>query len=104
MDFVSLAEATSFKAISRYLSSAEDDDFSHLDTTHTSNHEFAANDSILEATKSMINTADVETENAPMLSPAAEAELFMLATNFLLCKFISAISFYRHCSLISIDF
>lgn len=83
MDFVSLAEATSIKAISRYLSSVEDDDFSHLDTTHTSNHDIA-NDSILEATKSMINTADVETENAPMLSPAAEAELFMLATNFLL--------------------
>ena len=86
MDFVQLAEATSIKAVRRYLQSYEDDDFSHLDTTHTSNHEIA-NDSILAVTKSMINTADVETENPPMLSPVAETELFMLATNFLLCTY-----------------
>jgi len=83
MDFVSLAEATSIKSVRRYLQSIEDDDFSRLDTSHTSSHEIA-NDSILDVTKEMVFTADVETENPPMLSPVAESELFMLATNFLL--------------------
>lgn len=89
MDFVTIAESTSPKAVHRFLRSltttaAEDDDFSHLDTSHTSHHDYK-NDSILDIT--MKNTDFDELENTPMFSPAAEAELFMLATNFLLCKY-----------------
>jgi len=86
MDFFSLAESTTPQALRRYLGGAEDDDFSHLDTTHTSNHQdFGhASDSILDITSSLGDGSNGDLENAPMLSPAAEAELFMLATNFLL--------------------
>lgn len=83
MDFISLAQSTSFKAVRRYLE--EDDDFSHLDTTHASH----TSDSILDMTKeaAALSTTDDNLENAPMLSPSAEAELYLLATNFLLCKY-----------------
>ena len=103
MDFVSLAEATSIKSVRRYLQSIEDDDFSRLDTSHTSSHEIA-NDSILDVTKEMVFTADVETENPPMLSPVAESELFMLATNFLLCKFTVPSVFSNLCTSLTLVF
>jgi adenosine 3'-phospho 5'-phosphosulfate transporter B2 len=80
MDFISFAQSTSFKAVRRYLQ--EDDDFSQLDTTHASH----TSDSILDMTKeaAALSTNDDNLENAPMLSPSAEAELYLLATNFLL--------------------
>jgi hypothetical protein len=83
MDFISFAQSTSFKAVRRYLQ--EDDDFSQLDTTHGSH----TSDSILVMTKeaAALSTNDDNLENAPMLSPSAEAELYLLATNFLLCKY-----------------
>lgn len=88
MDFVTIAESTSPKSIQRFLRSLKDgeaavvdDDFSHLDTSHTSHHDFQR-DSILDIT--VKNTNLDELENTPMFSPAAEGELFMLATNFLL--------------------
>ena len=89
MDFIALAQSTSVKAVQRYLQ--EDDDFAHLDTTHTSHHEQGqqhASDSILDMTKeaTALSNMDDNLDNAPMLSHAAESELFMLATNFLLCK------------------
>jgi hypothetical protein len=89
MDFITLAQRTSVKAISRHLLS-EDDDFEHLDTTQTSNHGESSqymNDSILGVTQrsSEFNSfTDQELENAPILSKVSEAELFFLATNFLL--------------------
>lgn len=98
MDFTTLAEATSPQSIHRFLRSvsraaaatatSEDDDFSHLDTSHTSHHDYYLeykNDSILE---NVIQNSkfDEKMGNTPMFSPAAEAELFMLATNFLLCE------------------
>ncbi len=92
MDFLTIAESTSPKAIQRFVRSltstataAEDDDFSHLDTSHTSHHDFVyQSDSILDNT--MKNTNFDKLENTPIFGPAAEGELFMLATNFLLCE------------------
>ena len=88
MDFISIAQSTSLRAVQRYLQ--EDDDFSHLDTTHTSHHDgsLQASDSILDMTKeaAAISATDDYLETTPMLSPSAEAELFLLATNFLLCE------------------
>ena len=58
MDFSTIAESTSPKAIHRFLRSvtavataAEDDDFSHLDTSRTSHHDYQyQHDSILDNT------------------------------------------------------
>ncbi len=88
---MSLAESTSFRAIRRYLYEEDnvDDDFSHLDTSHTSHHDSQQSDSILDMTKAAAATSmddQFDYDNAPILSKTAEAELFLLATNFLLCK------------------
>jgi hypothetical protein len=109
MDFFTIAEATSPSAINRFLRSvarsviqeSPDDDFSQLDTSHTSHHDYInsnyQSDSIMDNTMTTGNFVDDylalngngsgNGSNRPMLSPIAEAELFMLATNFLLCKF-----------------
>jgi hypothetical protein len=92
MDFISLAERTTVKAIARHL--VEDDDFEHLDTTHTSNHAESSqyiNDSILDVTQrssEFDSFTDQDLQNSPILSKVTEAELFFLATNFLLCKYL----------------
>ena len=112
MDFVSLAEATSPSNLRRLLSTItnnnnnnnnnnsdsndEDDDFSHLDTrthSHTGLSTQQLNNDIGGGGIGGIGggtTGDDFLVNAksPMFSPAAEAELFMLATNFLLCTFL----------------
>ena len=103
MDFISIAEATAPHAIRRFLQQqqviSEDDDFSHLDTSHTSHHDQYAstyhqqqNDSIMNAANMNIVSSNTMGDNpdlinTPFFGPAAEAELFMLATNFLLCEF-----------------
>ena len=89
MDFISLAQSTSAKAVQRFLE--EDDDFSHLDAQPSAQHGATAtmhSDSIIDMTKeaAAFSPTDDNIENAPFLSPSAEAELFLLATNFLLCK------------------
>lgn len=88
MDFISLAQSTSAKAVQRFLE--EDDDFPHLDAQPSSQHGTATmySDSIIDMTKEAaeFSPTDDNIENAPFLSPSAEAELFLLATNFLLCK------------------
>ena len=80
------------EAVQRYLQ--EDDDFSHLDTTHTSHHDASQHnsDSILDMTKeaAAFDITDDNLNNPPMLSTSAEAELFLLATNFLLCKYCTS--------------
>lgn len=106
MDFISIAEATSPKSLRRFLQKAvvgatekvvrvateqqqADDDFSHLDSSHLSSHHDTAyhqSDSILDANTRTVGIALENTTNTPMFSKAAEAELFMLATNFLLCE------------------
>lgn len=90
MDFITLAQIIYSRGTSRSLS--EDDDFEHLDTTHSSHQEISSavtiNDSILDAQVNEFETTlNVDLQNTPMLSQAAEAELFFIATNFLLCKF-----------------
>ncbi len=90
---MSLAESTSFRAIRRYLYEDDvDDDFSQLDTSHTSHHDSSQqSDSILDMTKAAAATSmddQFDYDNAPILSKTAEAELFLLATNFLLCKLV----------------
>ena len=106
MDFISIAEATAPHAIRRFLQQqqviSEDDDFSHLDTSHTSHHDQYAstyhttstqqqqNDSIMNAANIVSSNTmgdNPDLVNTPFFGPAAEAELFMLATNFLLCEF-----------------
>jgi len=85
MDFQQLAESTSLRSIRRLLAPvSEDDDFSHLDTSETSHH--IGNGSIVEFTKSQSLAGESATfdGNAPMFGQDAEAELLMLATNFLL--------------------
>jgi len=88
MDFFTIAQSTTPRSLRRFLADAMDDDFSRMDTSHTSHHGYK-NDSILdfvaaEADAAIDNANGGDVEKAPMLSPAAEAELFMLATNFLL--------------------
>ena len=104
MDFLSLAQATSPNAIYRFLRNndyPDEDDFAQLDTSHTSHHDNNnyQSDSIMDSLNMISNIVgggndgdggDLYDNNsdAPILSPAAEAELFMLATNFLLCKLV----------------
>ncbi len=92
MDFISIAQSTSPEAVQRFLQ--EDDDFGHLDTSHTSHHEEGytqqshASDSILDMTKeaAAFATTDDVLDPIPMISASSEQELFLLATNFLLCE------------------
>jgi len=87
MDFQQLAEGTSFRSIRRLLDPvSEDDDFGHLDTTVTSHHQdLTGSDSIVEFTKSHSLAGESTLDgSAPMFGQDAEAELLMLATNFLL--------------------
>jgi len=87
MDFQQLAEGTSFQSIRRLLDPvSEDNDFSHLDTAVTSHHnDVTGSDSIVEFTKSQSLAGESPLEgSAPMFGQDAEAELLMLATNFLL--------------------
>ena len=99
MDFFTIAQSTTPRSLRRFLADAMDDDFSRMDTSHTSHHGYK-NDSILdfvaaEADAAIDNANGGDVEKAPMLSPAAEAELFMLATNFLLCKCFGGLEMIR---------
>lgn len=85
MDFISLAEASN--ALIRHLSSA-DDDFANLDVT--SNHAEPAQplSQMAESShKVTFSPDDLSVEQRPLLSPSAEKELFLLASNFLLCEY-----------------
>ena len=73
MDFVTLATATSSGTLLRNL--AEDDDFENLSPGAA---EAGGGDEY-----------DYGDEPRPLLTPAAEAELFLLATNFLLCELLA---------------
>ena len=74
MDFVDLANWQS--SIIRQLSAAPDDDFSNLENLSPA---AAATSAGTDPT----GTLDV---SRPFFSKTAEAELYLLATNFLLCK------------------
>lgn len=93
MDFISIAQtANSLRSLQRYLEEEAEDDFLNLDTSHTSHHDHhpphASSDSILDMTKEAAALYDPEDSlgDSPMISASAEAELFLLATNFLLCE------------------
>jgi hypothetical protein len=81
MDFVSVANSIS--SVQRYLQERDEDDFTNLDTSR-----IRSSDSILDMTKEAAALYDPDDSlgNAPMISASAEAELFLLATNFLLCE------------------
>lgn len=94
MDFISIAQTVkSLGSLKRYLEEDEVDDFVNLDTSHTSHHDYphtatGTSDSILDMTKeaaALYDPAD-SLGDSPMISASAEAELFLLATNFLLCE------------------
>ena len=76
MDFVDLANWQS--SIIRQLSAAPDDDFSNLENLSP-----AAAAAATSAGTDPTGTLDV---SRPFFSKTAEAELYLLATNFLLCK------------------
>jgi len=85
MDFVSLATATSArKLILRRLGSSEDDDFARIDGPAT--HDGAPGATAVTDSDSSPSEMTAMSGDQPIISPAAEAELFMLASNFLLCK------------------
>ena len=102
MDFITLASATAPRKLLRHLAGAaaageagEDDDFAHL----------AADASTAEAGADYTSGGlygerpgtpyeqqfggAVPDSSSPLLSPTAEAELFLLATNFLLCEYMT---------------
>mmetsp|Transcript_9426 Transcript_9426/g.13928 ORF Transcript_9426/g.13928 Transcript_9426/m.13928 type:complete len:559 (-) Transcript_9426:425-2101(-) len=89
MDFFTLATATSARNLLRYLEgndgTAEDDDFTNLygSSSHTTTtHGDSMNGE--ESSYAGANMDSTLTGNRPLLSPSAEAELYLLATNFLL--------------------
>lgn len=92
MDFVDLANDMSAvtQSLLRHLTTAEegDDDFARLDGEYHSSsaHQMAA----APAQQVQGSNAYYEDPTVPLkqpfLSPTAEAELYLLATNFLLCK------------------
>ena len=69
MDFHTLVEATTTRNLLRHLTSEE-------------GHGSDINDMIANGASSDL------TDQQPLLSPSAEAELLMLATNFLLCEWL----------------
>jgi len=94
MDFWDIASATSARAILRHLSEEQvedgNDDFvllegghAHTSDSSSSQHTYVVNSS---GSGSGIDgyTSSIGSRNNPMLSPAAEAELFSLSINFLL--------------------
>lgn len=101
MDFVTLASATAPRKLLRHLAAAtatagetgEDDDFAHL-AADPSSAEAGADYSSGGLYGERPGTpyeqqfgGAVPDSSSPLLSPTAEAELFLLATNFLLCEF-----------------
>ena len=91
-DFIDIVE-TSRWLIDRVLSSNENDDFVNLESVSTSaaaqqtEIQSAAssntNDNILNALVNEDNISYTATSPSPFLSKSAEAELYLLATNFL---------------------
>ena len=81
VDFLDVATSSRW-IIDRMLGDAGDDDFAQLDTPSSSSgaiHESGANYYADASPAAMASTR-------PFLSKSAEAELYLLATNFLLCK------------------
>jgi len=76
-DFVELA-TSSHQLLGRVL--GEDDDFAKIERDGGGAE--GGNDSILQQSAS----SAFYTDSTPLLSKTAEAELYLLATNFLLCK------------------
>jgi hypothetical protein len=90
MDFITIAD-TAWRLHRRLSSSGEDDDFANISggpdsataamTTTTAAMQ-QQQGGFTSTSGSMMNGD----EPRPLLSPSADAELFLLATNFLLCK------------------
>ena len=91
-DFIDIVESSRW-LIDRVLSSNENDDFVNLESVSTSaaaqqtEIQSAAssttNDNILNALVNEDNISYTATSPSPFLSKSAEAELYLLATNFL---------------------
>ena len=91
-DFIDIVESSRW-LIDRVLSSNENDDFVNLESVSTSaaaqqtEIQSAAssntNDNILNALVNEDNISYTATSPSPYLSKSAEAELYLLATNFL---------------------
>ena len=89
-DFVEIA-TSSRRLIARAL--AEDDDFTSIENEATTT-------TVLDQVT--YDSFSAYTESPPLLSKTAEAELYLLATNFLLCKLARegipkcSLSFFRY--------
>jgi hypothetical protein len=84
MDFI--AAGTSLWRLQRHLSGETDDFVAISDGSSTTYPTLTKTYSPLDVTlQETINILDGE-KARPLFSPSAEAELFLLATNFLLCK------------------
>jgi len=86
MDFVGLAIATNHvhRQVHRFLLDKQDDDFSNLAMTSKAAATTTTTTSWEGAAPAVVATTGDQLQPRPLLSPAAEAELFLLATNFLL--------------------
>lgn len=93
-DFIELA-ASSRHLIERAL--GEDDDFAKIE------NDGGGNDSILTQTASAYGNTYYYTDSTPLLSKTAEAELYLLATNFLLCESIVKFHSLMHCFYVTLD-
>ena len=118
MDFIDLANGLNevTATLLRHLTAsgseettAGDDDFARIDGEKESASSSSSSSSSPQdssyyyySPEDSSSTAST-TVNRPFLSPTAEAELYLLATNFLLCKFQSSASFFAclfcHCFL-----
>lgn len=83
MDFITLADSA--LQLHRKLSGGEDDDFTRLESPSSTSQSNAIYESSQTAMPYDTTTLSEEAQTRPLLSPSAEAELFLLATNFLLC-------------------
>ncbi|MGK3738722.1 MAG: hypothetical protein ACI90V_005569 [Bacillariaceae sp.] len=90
-DFIDIVESSRW-LIDRVLSSQENDDFANLESGSTSAQQTTeiqsaassnTNDNILNAFVNEDNISYTATSPSPFLSKSAEAELYLLATNFL---------------------
>mmetsp|Transcript_1739 Transcript_1739/g.2973 ORF Transcript_1739/g.2973 Transcript_1739/m.2973 type:complete len:563 (-) Transcript_1739:75-1763(-) len=85
MDFISLASATSSRSLLRQLEAENnDDDFAHLSIAPAESDPSGFASISADGSVSPSEYVSEPNTQKPLLSPSAETELFMLATNFLL--------------------
>jgi hypothetical protein len=80
-DFIDLANA--HRHLLQRILNDEDDDFFKIESDHPTTQSVYPDGSTLNSPQT---AADAHIASSPVLSKSAEAELYLLATNFLLCE------------------